>query len=47
MLKCDGVGLKHEGKCGENQPCLTTKEFMPVCGLDNQTYNNMSLLRCA
>ncbi|CAG4983451.1 unnamed protein product [Colias eurytheme] len=42
------ITMEYEGECKkEEDPCVCTKIYLPVCGSDNTTYNNECLLKCA
>jgi len=59
MMECQGVTLKHEGKCTDNarrkreadvagSKCECPDQIgMPVCGKDGVTYNSMCAIGCA
>ena len=42
-----GVQLGHEGECGAAPTvCICQPIHMPVCGKDNQTYDNQCQMDC-
>lgn len=42
-----GDTLKYNGACKPKKNCITNLMYAPVCGWDNKTYSNPSVLACA
>lgn len=41
-----GDTLKHKGECKPIKPCIVTRDYRPVCGVNGKTYPNKSSLAC-
>ena len=41
-----GDRLKFKGECEPKKPCIVTREYRPVCGVNSKTYPNKSSLAC-
>lgn len=47
-MTCEfGKTLKKRGTCDTTPNCITTLEYMPVCGVNGQTYPNKGSAACA
>ena len=48
FLPSSGVHKAYDGECSPDQhaPCVCQPIYLPVCGLDNQTYPNQCELEC-
>ena len=46
-MECvSGDALKYKGECEPKKHCIVTREYRPVCGVNNKTYPNKSALEC-
>lgn len=46
MAKCQHIDIKHKGQCKKEKVCACPKNILPVCGEDNNTYDNECLACC-